>query len=119
MTRPTPKELNNKLRAALAALHNGQVLLINQAALAVDALELEYSIEFELLAVLCELLESTNPDDYTGGRPPQRSYEDEISGMDLFAFVVKIDRFEVPVYYKFSLKENVLWLVSLHEDRKK
>jgi len=119
MIRPTHKELNNKLRGALTILNNGKVLLINQVALAVDALELEYSIELELLEVLSELLESTNPTDYSGSRPPKRSYEDEISGLDLFAFVVKIDRFSAPVYYKFSLAEKELWLVSLHKDRKK
>ena len=118
MTRPTHKELNNKLRGALTILNDGKVLLINQAALAVDALELEYSIELELLEVLSELLESTNPTDYSGSRPPKRSYEDEILGLDLFAFVVDIDRFSEPVYYKFSLTENELWLVSLHKDKK-
>lgn len=118
MTRPTHKELSNKLRGALTALHNGKVLLINQAALAVDALELKYSIEFELLEVLSELLESTNPDDYSGSRPPQRSYENEISGLDLFAFVVEVERFAGPVYYKFSIAQNTLWLVSLHKNMK-
>jgi len=118
MKRPTLKELNNKLKGALTALHNGKVLLINQTALAVDALELEFSIEFELLEVLSELLDSTSPNDYSGSRPPKRSYEDEISGLDLFAFVVKIDRFPVPVYYKFSLTKDELWLVSLHKDKK-
>lgn len=48
MTRPTHKELNNKLRKALSILANGQVFLLNQAALSVDALELEYRIETEL-----------------------------------------------------------------------
>ena len=52
--------MNNKLKGALAALHNGKVLLINQTALAVDALELEFSIEFELLEVLSELLDGNS-----------------------------------------------------------
>ncbi|WP_092238835.1 hypothetical protein [Desulfobacula phenolica] len=92
-------------------------MLLNPEALAVDALELEYLIEFELKDVFNELLENATPSDYNGGRPPQRSYEQEISGLDLFAFTVKIDRFSVPVYLKFSLSENVLWLVSLHKNR--
>ena len=66
----------------------------------------------------CSQLDSTSPNDYSGSRPPKRSYEDEISGLDLFAFVVKIDRFPVPVYYKFSLTKDELWLVSLHKDKK-
>lgn len=99
-------------------MQKGRVNIINQTALAADALELDYSIEFELLKVLNELLERTTPADYSGGRPPIRSYEDEITGLDLFAFVVEIDRFEFPVYYKFSVSRDALWLVSLHVDRK-
>jgi hypothetical protein len=116
MTRPTHKELNSKLKQAWTFVQNAQVFIINQAALAAD--ELDYSIEFELFEVLNELLEKTNPTDYSGSRPPQRSYEDEISGLDLFAFVVEMNRFEEPVYYKFSISQDALWLVSLHIDKK-
>jgi hypothetical protein len=117
MTRPAHKELSHKLRQALFILKSGQVFLLNQAALAVDAMELEYRIETELKEVLHELLENAMPGDYTGTRPPQRSYEQDISGLDLFAFTVRIDRFSGPVYFKFSISENVLWLVSLHKNR--
>ena len=92
--------------------------MINQTALAVDAIELDYSIEIELLEVLGELLRKTQPTDYTGSRPPQRSYEDDISGLDLFAFVVDIERFDHPVYYKFPISQDAFWLVSLHKARK-
>ena len=57
MTRPTHKELSNKLKQAWNFVQNAQVFIINQAALAADALELDYSIKFELLEVLNELLE--------------------------------------------------------------
>jgi hypothetical protein len=119
MTRPTHKELTKKIKEARAFVKNDQVSLINQTALALDALELEYSIEDDLLEVPNELLEKTDPTRYTGSRPPQRSYEDAISGLDLIAFVVEIERFSPPVYYKFSVSEDALWLVSLHKDRKK
>ncbi len=101
-------------------MEHGQVYFINQTALAVDALELDYSIDLELLDVLDELLRKTQPTDYSGSRPPQRSYEDDIAGIDLFAFVVEIGRFaQQQVYYKFSISQDALWLVSLHKDRKK
>ncbi len=118
MTRPTHRELTKKLKEAWAFIKSEQVFIINQTALAVDALELEYSLEDDLLEVLNELLEKTDPALYTGSRPPQRSYEDAISGLDLFAFVVEIERFSQPVYFKFSVSEDALWLVSLHQDRK-
>lgn len=118
MKRPTHRELSNKLKQACAFVQIGRVNIINQTALAVDALELDYSIELELMEVLNELLEETNPADYSGSRPPKRSYEDEISGLDLFAFAVEVDRFDAPVYYKFSISQDAFWLVSLHIDRK-
>ena len=118
MKRPTYKELSNKLRQACTFVEKGQVGIINQLALAADAIELDYSIEFELLEVINELLEKTTPENYSGSRPPQRSYEDAISGLDLFAFVIEIERFEEPVYYKFSISEGTFWLVSLHKDNK-
>ncbi len=105
------------MKQACVFVQKDQVNIINQTALAADALELEYSIQFELLEVLNELLEKTKPTDYSGSRPPKRSYEDEISGLDLFAFVVEINRFEETVYYKFSISQDAFWLVSLHIDR--
>ena len=96
-----------------------QVSLINQPALAVDALELGYLFHFDLIDVLEELLSQTTPETYTGHRPPQKSYEQEIKNIEMFAFVVTIKRFPEPVYYKFALEQGILWLVSLHRDRKK
>ena len=72
MKRPTHKELSNKLKQACTFVQKGQVNIINQTALAADALELDYSIEFELLEVLNKLLEKTGPSDYSGSRSPKK-----------------------------------------------
>lgn len=117
MNRPSHKELFGKLRSARQAIEKGQVALLNQLALATDAIELGYSIETELNAVLIELLEETTPVNYTGTRPPQRSYEQDIQGLELFAFNVESKRFKCRVYLKFAMAGEVLWLVSLHQDR--
>lgn len=117
MNRPSHKELFGKLRSARQAIEKGQVALLNQLALATDAIELGYSIETELNAVLIELLEETTPANYTGTRPPQRSYEQDIQGLELFAFNVESKRFKCRVYLKFAMAGEVLWLVSLHQDR--
>lgn len=61
MKRPSYKELTSKLKQACEFVKNEQVFVINQSALAVDALELEYSIEDDLLEVLNELLEKQIP----------------------------------------------------------
>ena len=117
MARPSHKELFGKLRLAHEAVKNGQIALLNQLALAADAIELDYSIELELEAILSELLEGAAPGHYTGSRPPQRSYEQDIKGLELFAFLVESKRFKCRIYFKFALQDEMLWLVSLHQDR--
>ncbi len=115
--RPSNKELYGKLRSARQAVEEGRIALINPLALATDAIELDYSIELELMAVLDELLGETTPAHYAGSKPPQKSYEQDIQGLELFAFIVESSRFTGRVYYKFALAGETLWLVSLHRDR--
>ncbi len=117
MNRPSHKELTRKLYAASQAVRKGRVALLNQLSLAADAIELGYSIEIELEAVLIEMLDETNPVHYTGSRPPQKSYEQDIRDLELFAFTVESSRFNCRVYFKFALAEKMFWLVSLHPDR--
>jgi hypothetical protein len=117
MIRPSHKELYGKIREAKKTVAEGKVLIVEQEAVAADALDLEYFIETELLDVLQELLEETSPGHYAGTRPPQRSYEREIEGLELFAFGVESNRFKCRVYYKFALAQEFFWLVSLHQDR--
>ena len=84
MQRPSHKELYNKIREARKAVASESVLLIEQDAIAQDAIDLEYDIGDELFDVLSELLNETSPNHYAGSRPPQRSYER------------KNERFELP-----------------------
>ena len=117
MRRPSYKELSGKLREAKSAVTKRMVALLEQDVIAEDAIDLEYVIDKELLYVLEELLNATTPKNYAGTRPPQKSYEREIDGLELFAFIVYSRRFRCRVYYKFALAKEVLWLVSLHQDR--
>jgi len=117
MNRPSHKELTRKLYAASQAIRKGRVALLNQLSLAADAMDLDYSIEIELEAVLVELLDETNPAHYVGSRPPQKSYEQDIRDLELFAFSVESSRFKCRIYFKFALAEEMFWLVSLHPDR--
>jgi len=117
MNRPSHKELFGKLNEAGKAVEHGRIALLNQVSLAADAVELEYDIELDLMEVLTELLESATPSDYTGSRPPKRSYEQDIQGLELFAFTVASRRFRCRVYFKFALSQEWFWLVSLHSDR--
>jgi len=51
MERPSHKELYNKLREARMAVSKGLISLLNQDIIAADAIELEYSIETELIPI--------------------------------------------------------------------
>jgi hypothetical protein len=117
MQRPSNKELFGKLRDARAAVQHGHIFIIDQDVIAEDAIELDYDMGDELQQVLVELLDETTVHHYAGSRPPQKSYKQEIEGLELFAFVVESCRFACRVYFKFALIEGSLWLVSLHQDR--
>lgn len=117
MNRPSHKEVQGKLREARVAVGSESVFLIDQEAMAEDAIELGYDIGTELLYVLADLLEAISVGDYAGARPPQKSYKDDIHGLELFPFALESSRLECRVYVKFALAGGVLWLVSLHKDR--
>ena len=117
MKRPSKKEPFRKLRDAKEAVKKGNVFLIDQDVIAEDAIELGYNIKNELLEVLEEILNDTSMKQYAGSRPPQKSYERDIEGLELFPFVVESSRFKRNIYFKFALAECSFWLVSLHEDR--
>lgn len=117
MFRPTTKELDNKIKEAKAAIRSQNILVVNQDAIAEDALELEYDIEEELFEVLEELLNEICADNYVGARPPEKSYEDKIKNSDLFPFVIDSRRFQCEIYFKFALSKDKFWLVSLHKNR--
>jgi hypothetical protein len=119
MSRPSHREIYKKIQEAKKEVSGGNVLIVNQESVAADALELGYLIECELISILQKLLDATAPKHYAGSRPPKRSYEREIEGLELFAFVVESSRFKCRVYYKFALVAGFIWLVSLHQDRGK
>lgn len=98
MKMPTYKEIDNKIKQAA------------------DALELAYDIR-ELADILLELFQRVKPGDYTGALPAQPSYEDEIFQGDLYAFTCACSRFGCDIYFKFALKNDTFWLVSLHKYR--
>lgn len=120
MKRPSRKELFQKIKVAKDAVSKGRVILLDdqEESIISDAFELGYDVEDELLIILSDLLAQTKPENYQGGTPPQKSYEREIKGFELFAFKLRISSFDCEIYYKFTIRDDDLWLVSLHKDRK-
>jgi hypothetical protein len=118
MKRPSVHELGNKLKEALAAASMQRILLVEPVAIVTDLLDLDFLVQ-ELPAALVEILPEIGPKHYAGGRPPARSYENVIAGCDLFAFKWLSQKFGCHMYFKFTLKDGVLYIVSLHQDRAK
>ncbi|MBM4310123.1 MAG: hypothetical protein FJ119_04145 [Deltaproteobacteria bacterium] len=118
MNRPSHKELNKKLNEARALSEKQQVSIVEPLCFAADAIGLGYDIE-DIFITVSGLLNEILPDHYAGGRPPQRSYEDCITGSDLFAFEWHSEILAARVYCKFAIRGTTLWIVSLHKSRKK
>ncbi len=114
MVRPSHKELNGKLQAALEFVHANRIKLVEPEAIVNDATILGYSIEHELQIVLLDLLNNTGPEHYAGHQPPERSYETLIRDLELWTFSVMCTRLSSRIYYKFYLYGKTFYLVSLH-----
>jgi hypothetical protein len=116
--RPTHKELSKKLKKATELLSGGRVDILEPDVILADSFKLGYSFKIEFNTIVGEILNQATPKNYAGARPPQNSYETKIQGAELFAFVVSLpDLDNRSVYFKFSLYQDVLIVVSLHEDR--
>jgi hypothetical protein len=116
MERPSFKELYGKIEKAKSSIEEDLLFLINSDVIAADAIELGYELS-KLNRVISRILKEITPNDYAGTRPPQKSYENEISGVELFAFRWIIKTFGCESYLKFSIKQVSVYLVSLHQDR--
>ena len=114
--RPSTKELYDKLRQARKILDDGPIYLVEAEPIIADALDLGYDIE-GISGVLKRLFNEISQKDYTGTKPPQRSYKTPILDCELYAFSWESRHFGCRVYLKFALKGDALWLISLHEDR--
>ncbi len=114
--RPTHKEIFNQIKKAKQIVQENKIAVINELAIVADAHEIGYSVQ-RLSQVIFKILDEINPDDYVGQRPPMKAYEDKIKGSELFAFAKEIKSLNCRVYFKFVLKNDIFWLISLHKDR--
>jgi hypothetical protein len=113
---PSHKALTGKIVQARASVKAGHIAFVEQTVIAADLLNLGYEIS-DLPRILLELLGQITPDDYVGTSPPQRSYEKRIEDFELYAFKCTSKLLGCTVYFKYALKNDFLWLVSIHEDR--
>jgi hypothetical protein len=116
MERPSWGELSKKIQLANELVSDNAINIIDPTVIAADAIELGYQIK-ELQKVLLSVLGEITPKEYAGTRPPQKSYKEQITGSELYAFRWKSKFFGCETYLKFCLKETHLYLVSLHPHR--
>jgi len=115
--RPTEREIDKRLTEAKRVLKEKDLLFAdpNKAVGEIDDLGLGDSSE--LRPLLQVLLEEISRVDYTGSRPPQRSYEPSIANCELWAFSWTSTVLGKEMYLKFALKDGRFYLVSIHQDR--
>jgi hypothetical protein len=116
MKRPSYSEIQRKIKVAKETISKNNFSILKPKVVISDALELGILME-ELNSLLIDLLNEIRPEDYAGTYPPQRSYEEEILRSELFAFRWESKRLGCMTYLKFTLKEDRLWLISIHQDR--
>jgi hypothetical protein len=113
---PSHKTITGKVKLAKDALKGERLFYVDVDIIAADLSGINRDMS-ELPDILNELLEKADYKNYTGTRPPQKSYEAEINGCELFAFTVESRLAGCTMYFKFTLQEDVLWLVSLHREK--
>lgn len=114
--KPSHKALTGKIEFARKAVRTGKIVLLSPDIIAADLANLGREVD-EISNILYELLENTSPKNYAGTRPPQRAYESEIPGCELYAFKAASKTVGCTMYFKFTVNDDKFWLVSLHEDR--
>lgn len=118
--RPSNREIGNKVADALDALRAGRFQFGTRKHISADLddLGVDTADLLALLIVLLEEIQNAGPIQcYAGTRPPQRSYEPEILGLELWAYSWHSPRFKKRMYLKFALKKQWYVYVDCHEDR--
>ena len=115
--RPTDGELAKRLNEAKAFLKNRHGLFANPAKAVGELNNLDIGDSNDVWQLIRELLEEISPKDYKGSRPPQKSYEKAIAGLELLAFSWWSLRCARQMYIKFVLKNERYYYISLHQSR--
>jgi len=117
--RPSNRELLKRITEAKISLRAQNGLFANPAKVLGELNELDVGDSSEIWELIKELLEEIAPKDYSGSRPPQKSYEKTIAGLELFAFSWWSKKLGKEMYIKFTLKSGRYCYVSLHQSRVK
>lgn len=115
--RPSDRELIKRINEAKEFLTNRCGLFANPSKAVGELSDLEIGDANEVWPLIRELLEEISSVDFVGTRPPQKSYEKAIAGLELFAFSWFSLKLSKQMYIKFVLKNDRYYYVSLHQNR--
>jgi hypothetical protein len=115
--RPTDRELTKRLDDAKEFLKNRYGVFATPSKAVSELNDLDIGDANDVWQLIRELLEEISPKDYKGSRPPQKSYEKAIAGLELLAFSWWSPRCVKQMYIKFVLKNERYYYVSLHQSR--
>lgn len=115
--RPTDRELFKRIKEAKQFLKDNPGLFANASKVVGELNNLNIGNTNEVWTLILEFLEELSPKDYRGTRPPQRSYEKLIAGIELLAFSWWSPKMGKEMYIKFALKKERYYYISLHESR--
>lgn len=115
--RPSDKEISKRLSEAKEFLRKCEGLFVNPSKVVGELSDLEIGDANDVWQLIRELLEEISPKHYIGARPPQKSYEKTIAGLELLAFSWWSPKLGMQMYIKFVLKNERYYYVSLHQSR--
>lgn len=115
--RPSDRELLKRLKEAEEALKVQPGLFANPSKAVGELYALGIGDTNELWQLISDLLKEISPKHYSGSRPPQKSYEKTIAGLELLAFSWCSQKLAKEMYIKFALKNARYYYVSLHPSR--
>lgn len=124
-SRPSHKELTGKLRKARELLANTSDLYVaaDASKLSVNFASLGLYSEEEQCEALRAAFSEVNAANYSGKRPPERSFLSQLRDEELFTFAWTSEFFGKKMYLKFAIcdskefEEENLVIFSLHEDQ--
>ena len=115
--RPSDRELDKRLNEAKEFLKDRHGAFANPSKAVGELNDLDIGDTNDIWPLIRELLEELTPKDYRGSRPPKKSYEKAIVGLELLAFSWWSAKCTKQMYIKFVLKNERYYYVSLHQSR--
>lgn len=115
--RPSDRELTKRLDEAKEFLKNRNGVFATPSKVVSELNDLDIGDTNDVWQLIRELLEEISPNDYKGSKPPQKSYEKAIAGLELLAFSWWSPICAKRMYIKFVLKNERYYYVSLHQSR--